>query len=182
VALATLKPTSPSRAAAQKPKVQGLDTPVKASKLKLAETVVGNPVERRDSSITQDGNPTPVLPYELTPTVTATTKKAQVKRKEAAITKTFWMGVVSLAVLVFSWWSMYTYFVVGRANDLVPVWVMSIQTNFGKIIFVTVVMLLLISICSAVESFPKMIANSGSIQLVGQVSFGIYCWHLLFLS
>lgn len=51
--------------------------------------------------------------------------------------------------------------------------------TFGKLIFVTSVMVLLINICKTNESIPKAIANCASIQLIGNLSFAMYGWHYI---
>ena len=53
--------------------------------------------------------------------------------------------------------------------------------TFGKLVFVTTVMLLLISVCKTNKNFPKMIANNAMIQVIGNLSFSIYCWHYVVL-
>jgi peptidoglycan/LPS O-acetylase OafA/YrhL len=139
----------------------------------LGSTVVRNPgsTSRGES-----------LPYEVRPTDTESGRRAKEKKIEAGNVRTFWIGVVCLALLVFSAWSMHYYFQIGRPTDGIPLWVSAMQSNFGKVIFVTIVMVLLISICNTNPAFPRMIANNAMIQLVGQVSFGIYCWHLAVLG
>jgi peptidoglycan/LPS O-acetylase OafA/YrhL len=117
------------------------------------------------------------LPYEVRPTETENGRRNQEKKIESGNVRTFWIGIVCVALLVFSAWSIHNYFAVGRPEDGIPLWVSAMQSNFGKVIFVTIVMVLLISICSTNKAFPTMIANNAMIQLVGQVSFGIYCWH-----
>lgn len=182
VALMMLKPSAPVKASAPAPRPQagGTETPTDA-KIKFGSTVVGG--SRFPSGLRQgSGLTAPSLPYDLTPSETETSRKIREQKQEARIMGTFWIGVLCLGTLIFSAWSLHYYFQLGRDQSGIPLWVASIQTNFGKMIFVTIVMVLLMSVCDAIKSFPKMIANSGSIQLVGQVSFGIYCWHLAVLA
>ena len=53
--------------------------------------------------------------------------------------------------------------------------------TFGKLVFVTSIMMLLISVCKTNEDFPKMIANNAVIQVMGNLSFSIYGWHYIVL-
>jgi peptidoglycan/LPS O-acetylase OafA/YrhL len=171
VLVALLIPGAPAKPAA--PKVETKATVSVNQDLEhvgFASTRVRSETQVRNSSSES-------LPYEIRPKETENSRINQEKKIESGNVRTFWIGFVCVALLVFSAWSMHNYFTIGRPEDGIPLWVSSLQTNFGKVIFVTIVMVLLMSICNTNKAFPIMIANNATIQLVGQVSFGIYCWH-----
>jgi len=60
------------------------------------------------------------------------------------------------------------YFQAGRLPGTVSsLFVNALYTTFGKIIFVTAVMILLLTVAQVFEEFPKRIANNSVIQLIG---------------
>ncbi len=78
---------------------------------------------------------------------------------------------------------MHYYFQQGYPKDNVKSLTLNaLWLTFGKLVFVTSVMLLLISVCKTYENFPKMIANNAVIQVIGNLSFSIYCWHGIVMS
>lgn len=74
------------------------------------------------------------------------------------------------------------YFQIGNDTHKLGKFVNMCWLNFGKLIFVTSVMVMLIQLCSYNENIPKAIANSAPVQLIGNLSFSMYGWHYLILQ
>jgi peptidoglycan/LPS O-acetylase OafA/YrhL len=96
---------------------------------------------------------------------------------------TWVVGGVCLCLIILSACLMHYYFQQGYPKDNVKSLTLNaLWLTFGKLVFVTAVMLVLISVCKTYENFPKMIANNATIQLIGNLSFSIYCWHYIVLT
>jgi peptidoglycan/LPS O-acetylase OafA/YrhL len=120
--------------------------------------------------------------YEVRPTETEHSKISKTRRVGAAKGKLFLIGAVCLVIVLGNFYILHYYFQIGRSPTLVPSLLLNaLYTTFGKIIFVTAVMALLITISHVNKEFPKTIANNATIQLIGNLSFSIYCWHYAIL-
>jgi peptidoglycan/LPS O-acetylase OafA/YrhL len=127
--------------------------------------------------------PNPDMGYEIRPAVTEHAKKQAQQKVESAQKNTWVVGGVSLCLIVLSACLMHYYFQLGYPKDHVKSLTLNaLWLTFGKLVFVTTVMLLLISVCKTNENFPKMIANNAMIQVIGNLSFSIYCWHYIVLT
>merc|ERR1712194_432117 len=123
------------------------------------------------------------LGYEVRPSVTQHSKKKSEQKKKSSQLTTWAVGGVSLTLIIISAVCMHYFFQNGYPKDYVKSLTLNAMwTTFGKLVFVTTVMLLLISVCKSYKSFPKMIGNSAPIQVIGNLSFSIYAWHYLVLT
>ena len=94
--------------------------------------------------------------------------------------KIFIIGFICFIMICTSAVLMHYFFQVGHpANNVKNHTLNALWLTFGKIIFVASVMLGLISLCQSNKAFPQMVANNASIQLIGNLSFSIYCWHFI---
>jgi peptidoglycan/LPS O-acetylase OafA/YrhL len=90
------------------------------------------------------------------------------------------VGAVCLCLIIILACLMHNYFQLGYPKDYVKSPTLNaLFLTFGKLIFVATLMLLLISVCKTNENFTKMIANNAVIQVIGNLSFSIYCWHFI---
>jgi peptidoglycan/LPS O-acetylase OafA/YrhL len=122
------------------------------------------------------------LGYEIRPAVTEHAKKQAQQKIESAQMTTWVVGCVCLCLIILSACLMHYCFQIGYPKDYVKSPTLNaLWLTFGKLVFVTTVMLLLISVCKTNENFPKMIANNATIQVIGNLSFSIYCWHYIVL-
>jgi peptidoglycan/LPS O-acetylase OafA/YrhL len=123
------------------------------------------------------------LGYEIRPAVTEHVKKQAQQKIESAQMTTWVVGGICLCLIILSACLMHYYFQMGYPKDYVKSPTLNaLWLTFGKLVFVTTVMLLLISVCKTNENFPKMIANNATIQVIGNLSFSIYCWHYIVLT
>lgn len=86
------------------------------------------------------------------------------------------IGIVSIGIIVASFYLMNKYFQAGRPFVTSQFWNM-MWLVFGKVIFVLVVMIFLISLSYTFKKFPKFIANNAAIQLICNLSFSMYIVH-----
>ena len=121
------------------------------------------------------------LNYQVKPEKTSNAVKNKEIKQSKNMRCVYIVGFISLVVIIASFVTMNRYFQMGNDSKPYGIYVSALQTVFGKIFFVSSVMILLIVLCRYFENFPKAIANNAVIQLIGNLSFSMYGWHYIML-
>ena len=122
------------------------------------------------------------LPYEITPKITAHSQAKKDKRKSSLRMKGVIAAILGFGIIVATVVLTRYYWTVGYPVDHVKGWLIpALYNDFWRVLYVSAFFGFLYAIVTMNREIPKKIANCTQIQLVCNLSFGMYCWHLVFV-